>query len=415
MRFPVLDERGSLPLALLAVLLVGGLVTVLLTTIVTGQGQTRFDQGYEQALQVAETGLDRMTHLVRSGQRDSDFTVDGSGESGAYEGTAVRDERGDWELTATGTAPGGTTRTARATIRWESVFGVAAFGRTQIGMRGGNTADSFESGTLDPVNDTFDPTPGGSAVCLSDGSTADPAKAADSSGTRMCNPTGNGVVATNGELFLRGGVIDEVDRAEVHYAREGVSDPLPGATGYCAGVTETCANDKLVHFREPLELEPDPVVPPADLVNQGSFSGGALPAGRQLYTNVTLDSDTVVEGTPTDPTVVYLTGTLRVPNGAVVNFQEDSNGDPTVPEPPSSLLIFSSGVGPALRFGNHASFSGAVFAPRAAFSGGAAGNIYGSMVTGSVSTQGSWNFHYDDALGEVETEAKREVEEWREE
>lgn len=415
MRSPCVDDRGSLPLALLAVLVVGALVTVLLTTIVTGQSQTRFDQGYEQALQVAESGLDRMAHLVRTGQRDSDFSVDGSGESGTYEGTAVRDERGDWELTATGTAPGGTTRTVRTTIRWESVFGVAAFGRTQVGMRGGNTADSFQSGVLDPVNDTFDPTAGGSDICLSDGTTADPTKAADSSDTRMCNPTGNGVVATNEELFLRGGVIDEVDRAEVHYAREGVSDPLPGATGYCGGVTETCASDKLAYFREPLELEPDPVVPPADLTNQGAFSGGTLPAGRQLYTNVTLDSDTVVEGTPTDPTVVYLTGTLRVPNGAVVNFQEDSDGNPTVPEPPPSLLVFSSGVGPALRFGNHASFSGAVFAPRAAFSGGAAGNIYGAVVTGSVSTQGSWNFHYDDALGDVETEAKQEVEEWREE
>lgn len=408
------DDRGSLPIALLVVLLVGALVTVLLTTIVTGQGQTRFDQGYEQALQVGESGLDRMAHLVRTEQRTSDFTVTGAGQGGTYEGTAVRDARGDWTLTATGTAPEGTTRTVRTTLRWESVFGVAAFGRTQVGMRGGNTADSFQSGVLDPVNDTFSPTAGGSNICLSDGSTANPTRAADSGDTRMCNPTGNGVVATNEELFLRGGVIDRVDRAEIHYAREGVSDPLPGATGFCGGVAETCASAKLAYFREPLEVEPNPVVPPGDLINQGAFNGGVLPAGRQLYTNVTLDSNTVVLGTPTNPTIIYLTGTLRVPNGAVVNFQKDAAGNPTVPEPPPSLLIFSAGVGPALRFGNHASLSGAVFAPRAAFSGGAAGNIYGAMVANSVSTQGSWNFHYDDALGEVETEARRELEDWRE-
>ena len=69
-------------------------------------------------------------------------------------------------------------------------------------------------------------------------------------------------------------------------------------------------------------------------------------------------------------------------------------------------------MGPALRFGNHASFAGALYAPRAAFAGGAAGNIYGSLVTGSISTNGSWNFHYDEALGDVETEASYVVSDW---
>jgi hypothetical protein len=228
----------------------------------------------------------------------------------------------------------------------------------------------------------------------------------------MCSPTGNGVVATNGELYLLGGVIAEVDRAEVHYAREEVTFPLPGATGFCGGVTATCQSEKLSHVREPIELEPDPVVPPSDLTNLGSFTGRTLPAGRQLYTNMTLDKNTEVAGTPENPTVVYLTGTLSIPNGHVVNFKS-VNGN-WVPKPAPGLLIFSAGVGPALRFGNHASFAGAVYAPRATFSGGAAGNIYGSIITGSISTQGSWNFHYDDALGAVETEARHVLSGWAE-
>src|SRR6185503_8942715 len=161
--------------------------------------------------------------------------------------------------------------------------------------------------------------------------------------------------------FLLGGVIGEVDQAEIHNAREHVDDPLPGATGFCSGVTATCTSPRLAYFREPIELEPDPVVPPDDLTNQGSFAGLVLPAGRHLYTNMTLDTDTVVQGTPSNPTVVYLTGTLTIPNGAVVNFDL-----PTMrPRPSAGLLIFSAGIGPALRFGNHASFAGAVFAPRA--------------------------------------------------
>lgn len=409
---PLRSERGSLPVAMLAVLVVGSLVTVLVGTVVVGERQTRFDQGFEQSLQVAETGLDRMVHLVASGQRTDDFSLaETAVPGGSYRGVADRNRR-QWRLEATGTAPDGTSRTVSVTVAVESLFGVAAYGRTQVALRGSNTADSYVSGTFDDLG-AFTLLNDGSNICRGDGTAADPFATAHSSDTRMCTPTGNGVVATNQELFLLGGVINRVDRAEVHYAREKITDPLPGATGFCAGVTETCSSPKLAYFREPIELQPDPVVVPADLTNQGSFAGASLPAGRQLYTNVTLGTDTVVQGTPDNPTVLYLTGTLTIPNQAVVNFRQTLDGR-WVPKPTAGLLIFSAGVGPALRFGNHASFSGAVYAPRATFSGGAAGNIYGSMVTGSISTQGSWNFHYDDALGDVNTEARRVIRNWRE-
>lgn len=407
---PVRSERGSLPLVMLAVMIVGSLITILVGTVVVGQRQTRFDQGFEQSLQVAETGLERMTHLIRSQQRtDGFFLPETVVPGGRYSGGAERTGR-EWRLTATGTAADGTSRTVTLKITRVSAFGVAAFGRTQVELRGSNSADSYRSGTFDQLS-LFSLLSGGSSICHSLRA-ADPFSAADSSGTRMCNPTGKGVVATNEELYLLGSVIDSVDRAEVHYAREVIPDPLEGATGFCGGVPETCASSRLAYYADPIELEPDPVIPPADLVNRGSFSGGTLPAGRQLYTNVTLPSTTVVEGTPENPTVIYLTGTLTVPNAAVVNF-ESINGH-WVPKPSPGLLIFSAGVGPALRFGNHASFAGAVFAPRATFSGGAAGNVYGSMVTGSISTRGSWNFHYDEALGDVETEARYVVSDWAE-
>lgn len=407
------SERGSLPIAMLAIMIVGSLVTVLAGTVVIGQRQTRFDQGFEQSLQVAETGLERMTRLITSRQRTDDFSLPETTVSGArYSGVADRVGR-NWSLTATGTAADGTSRTLALTVTIQSLFGVAAFGRTQVELRGSNSADSYRSGTLN--QSLFSVLAGGSSICRGV-SAADPFNPADSSGTRMCTPTGKGVVATNAELYLLGGVIDGVDRAEIHYAREKVATPLEGATGFCGGVTATCASTKLAYFVDPIELEPDPVVPPRDLTNQGSFprSGlpNELPAGRQLYTNVTLDTNTVVRGTPENPTIIYLTGTLTVPNGAVVNFQS-VNGN-SVPKPSPGLLIFSAGVGPALRFGNHASFAGAVYAPRATFSGGAAGNIYGSMVTGSISTQGSWNFHYDETLGDVETESRRVVSSWAE-
>ena len=392
----VRSERGSLPIVMLAILITASLATVLVGTMFVGQTQTRFDQSFEQSLQIAETGLDRMAFLVESKQRTDDFSVPETAvpAGGRYSGEAVRTGR-DWRLTATGTAADGTSRTVGLTIRMVSVFGVAAFGRTEMGLRGSNSADSFRSGAFNEVGG-FTRIVGGSTIC----------------GLEMCMQTGKGVVATNEELFLRGQVIDEVDRVEIHYAREEVENPLPGATGYCAGVSEVCASSKLFYYADPIELDPDPVVPPADLVNRGSFTGSVLPAGRQLSTNMTLDTNTVVQGTPDNPSVIYLTGTLTIPNHATVNFE--TVGGVLQPKPAPGLLIFSAGVGPALSFGNHAAFAGAVYAPRATFSGGAQGNVYGSMVTGSVSTQGGWAFHYDEALGDVETEAARVRSGWTE-
>ena len=42
---------------------------------------------------------------------------------------------------------------------------------------------------------------------------------------------------------------------------------------------------------------------------------------------------------------------------------------------------------------------------------GAAVNL---ELRGSISTQGSWNFHYDDALGDVMTEARHTTSGWSE-
>ncbi len=57
------------------------------------------------------------------------------------------------------------------------------------------------------------------------------------------------------QLFLGGGVMDVVDRAEIHYARENVERPLTGATGFCSGVPATCGS---------LDRRPSEVVLQAD-------------------------------------------------------------------------------------------------------------------------------------------------------
>ena len=414
------SERGSLPIVLLAILVIDSVLIVVLGNIVAGQRQLRFDEGFEQSLQVAEAGMERMVHLIQTGQRTENFSVpetplaacaatQGVAEilgrcwtvvpGGRYLGTARSTSATTWDVESTGTAANGISRTVGATVRAEPAFGVAAFGKVQMVLNGGNAADSFDS-RVD------------ASICRA-GAPADPFNASDSANTRACRPTGHGIVSTNGEMYLLGGTTDVVDGVEIHYAKVNVPNPLAGATGFCGGVTQTCASPKLTYHAQPIRLIPDPYVIPDDLENKGPFSGTTLEAGRHLYTNVRLDSNTVIKGTPANPTILYLTGTLTVPNAAVVNFQQGADGR-WRPKPAPGLLIFSAGVGPALGFGNHASFAGAVFAPRATFSGGSAGNIYGSMTVGSFSTSGTWNFHYDDALGVVKTNAQWKVSDWAE-
>ena len=65
------DERGSIMLALFAILVVGAVVVLLAALILAAQSDTRSSTGFEQALQGAETGLDRMTAQVKQNRSPS--------------------------------------------------------------------------------------------------------------------------------------------------------------------------------------------------------------------------------------------------------------------------------------------------------------------------------------------------------
>ncbi|MDP8971546.1 MAG: hypothetical protein M3N52_13805 [Actinomycetota bacterium] len=429
LRYRLADDRGSLPIAMLAVLVVAALVSVVLSSVVTGQRQTRFDESFEQALQIAEVGLERMVALVESREASDSFTICAPPagcpvDGGQYWGQAVKDSADDWTIQAHGRANDGTERSLQAVVDVRSLFNLAAFGKFFTDFNGGNGADSYRSGSWDlsVYPRTFTQSDTGSNICKDGTPLADPSLSSD---VRMCTPTYNGVVATNGELFLKGGAFADTDYVEIHYARERISDPLPDATGFCEGVPDTCAppyetecdvrgGAKLQYCRDPIVLPSDPVTPPSAPI--GAFdgaNGATLPAGVRVYTNVTLRTSTVIQGTPTNPTILYVTGKLTIPNHEHVNFRTNAAGN-KVPRPSPSLLIFSSGSGPALDFGNHASLAGAVYAPRAGFTGGAQGNVYGSMIAGSINNNGGWNFHYDEALAEVTVGAPLQASDWTE-
>lgn len=419
-------EDGSLPLAILAVIALTGLVTVVTSSVVTGQRQTRFDANFEQALQTAEVGLDRMAHLVMNHHVNqfspaADMSISDSGPvGGSYDVQAAFDAEGTWVLTSTGTAPDGTTRTVELVLEPESLFQLAAFGKFFIDFNGGNAADSYRSG--DFTASGFVQSSTGAYICQTGGAGRMTDTGSGFSDVVMCYPTGKGIVATNGELELKGNAFDAADAAEVHFARERVTDPLDDATGFCSMSSWRCDDPKVSYFRDELTLDPDPVVIPDYLPSYGRFpqdfthdgASNVLPAGELLFTDVTLDENTVVQGTPDDPTIVYMTGQLTVPNHHAVNFETAPDGYPQ-PRPSPGFFIFSnSDGGEALSFGNHASVAAAIYAPNAGFSGGAQGNVYGSLIAGSINNNGGWNFHWDEALGDVEQFAPLRPARWSE-
>lgn len=404
-RLRAAEERGSLPMAMIAVIVVGGLTTAITADVVVGQQQARHDVVYESSLQAAEDGLERMVAQVEAGSQGASFTLPAYDVNGAeVEGSATRSSSGDWVFRAQGTDPDGVQRQVEMRMDMLGIFNFAAFGRVAIGLRGGNGADSYRSGTFDQATTPpgFAVSATGSAVC----------------GDRMCNPTGNGVVGTNGALFLRGEDLANANYAEIHFANEviPVDERLPGATGFCDGANTTCSTatetscglrgagvNKLQYCAEPIEL-PEVVLPSTPTT---AFDGtGTLGPGTHVFTNATLNSGTVITGTPSNPTIIYLTGQLNASGN--VNWNTAANE----PRPSPGLLIFSTSTGVAIQVGNHSNISAAIYAPNGSFDGNAQSGLYGSVVANDANTNGGFHVHYDDALSDVTDGADQQAASW---
>lgn len=403
----IADERGSLTMALLAIVVIGSLVGVLTATVIGGQRHTRFDQSYEQALQIAEIGLDRMTALVEAravtGAASIGWTDAVGGRWRATAEVDVPAGSGAWRVRSWGRTSDGVERSIEARISAPGLFVMAAFGRQFADFNGGNGADSYRSGSF--TTSGFSPLPTAGLVCA---------------GGDICpgRQTHRGTIATNGRLKLKGQTFTATDAAEIHFARERIPDPRDGATGYCDGVPLTCDGfgvqppsgsagvpagtppdsplRKLRYMRDEITLPPV-VLPHAP---SGAFDGnGTLEAGRTyVFTTATFTDRTTVQGTPDDPTIVYLAGTLKVANHTDVNFGTDG-----APRPAPGLLIFSAAAGTAFDFGNHVRLAAALYGPDGSFAGGAQGHVYGSLVANAIDNNGGWTFHYDEALGDVKT------------
>jgi hypothetical protein len=161
-------------------------------------------------------------------------------------------------------------------------------------------------------------------------------------------------------------------------------------------------------------------IPPAQ--TNGPLLGDIVLGGGSSYTATasgapSSSSTLVISGGPVN---LWVKGAFSIPqliftNGGYLNLYigtsatngSDSlalagNGSVNSPGYATNLLVWGLPSLTSISLSGNAAFTGAVYAPEAAFTGGGGGNnakdSAGAMIVKSVTLSGHWNFHYDEAL-----------------
>jgi hypothetical protein len=130
-----------------------------------------------------------------------------------------------------------------------------------------------------------------------------------------------------------------------------------------------------------------------------------LSAGTYYFRNLTLDETAklIITGDVT----IYLTGVFKTATAAQANVDASPQSKFNVP---SEMAIYSScsdataaslGYTYCADVDGGSGFSGAVYVPNGNIRTDHGGNVYGSMIGGSVSNDSGTNFHYDEALASI--------------
>ncbi|MCU1587489.1 MAG: hypothetical protein JWN31_982 [Frankiales bacterium] len=367
-------DEGSLMLVFLVLIVVMAMSTVTVATVVSAQKVTRHANSFQQVLPQADVGIQRALFSLNNDEASTlpvcptataDATclssysqpINGSQSAGSW--YVRHPDKLEYDVTSTSTQAG-VARTVTAQILDQPRFPLAAFADSSITFNGGNSADSYDHTT---------------------GSLAH---------------TGDGDTGSNGSLVFHGNATSD-----------GVTlyDYLTNPSGTrCTGTP--CAN--LTTFGPKLDISSAAATAfmstalaacqaAGTLIDWKTSVNGSLTGGTHCYNSMLFDADTTNLGTDANPTIIYVLNDIDSNNGIQVNIPASG-----VPDP-QALRIYVLGQA---TFGNHTATGAAIWAPHAACGGSpsnAQADIYGALVCGSISNQGGWNFHYDDALGSIGT------------
>jgi hypothetical protein len=439
-------EDGSLPLAMLATIVVAGLITVVIARTIAGERAVRFDRNFGESLQVADVGINRGLFALNEGREDMlptagtprIETVDGidyewwAEPSGAYR---------EWQVTSEATA-NGVSRRVRATIEEVPLFFPGAFGDKLIALNGTSTdVDSYNS---DPTCTAY------TRECRWGSTTSDV--------YQQEFGTGNGSIGTNEDFDFSGNTTIRPGGAFLYDWEDNpgqgitVDDPFgdrcdgnPCTTTYTSTVPEKldfatsarmefitrkfesgggCHNNSnprqmgtwklgakntttsIVSYATSRGRTPDGTEPTdPDFENYYCAHSLEILGHLRLADSVTVDN----------PVVIFVKDYLTVPNsGTLVGCH---NADASVwcsgtavrrvTPAASRLQIYVAGMPHSgatagdISMKSQTMFAGVVYAPlsRCGGGGGAGADVYGAIICGTMDNVGNWDFHYDDALG----------------
>lgn len=438
-------QDGSLPVALLASIVVAGLAMVLTARMIAGEEQVRFDRAFTESFHAADAGVQQALFELNAGLHQDMETTDPPVVSGettfgddTYQWTIERDSERSWTVTSQGTQ-NGVSRTVTAVIEEQPLFFPGAFGDTLIAFNGSSTSvDSYNSGTCT--------TPAADCEWGSD----------DQFGT------GNGSIATNGVFDFSGNPSLRPGSAFLYdwldNPAENIVLPDDPFGDRCEGnpctTTYVSTIDKALEYSSDAQMQfIHSALDDCDGLNQekGDWVFGGK--GKDKNTNTLLEayeadtswavtdpvdpgfenyycadslqfrSDTeLADAVTTDePVVIFVRDFVKVENQVIVGCETTSGGDcsknqTSVPElrtsdtrpPAGRLQIYVAAEeggggkkGANITYEANSMFAGVVYGPRSRCGGpgGATVDIFGAIICGSMDNVGSWQFHYDDQLG----------------
>ncbi|HEX6673819.1 MAG TPA: hypothetical protein VF486_02175 [Actinomycetes bacterium] len=392
------DERGSVAMAMMVILVATTMVVALLATTQAGLRATRRAGDSDNALQLADAGINDAAKAIAA--NTTSFTRTASlGASGSYTYTATKDGIA-WHLDSVGTDANGAKRRVLADAEDTPLFSNAFFALTSSMLKG--TADSYTSPT-----DTCSTSPG------------------------------LGVVGSNGTITFTGGIGATNCRGAFGwtYVADGcdfygqttippdANGDNPIGIGRCPPAPDTYTTTQ--------KFVPPTVTLPSGVASEGAYTcpaNGTIPSGTHVYTTITLNGGCQVPSGGTS--VLYATGTVTIgidagscksvvnaPRGVTPNCSNFPAGW-YKSNHPSSLQINVAGNG-TVSFANHAILWGVINAPNSLVSAAGGGtpqvDVFGSVLASSAASAAQFAFHYDQALRTELTTGQYRLANWREE
>ena len=426
-------QRGTLLIpVILITLLLGGLSFGLLTESLAERrsvGQRRADL---VALEICEMGLVKAGLEILS-QQDADGdgigTVTGTYNNGTYTVTAVQDGTltDRWTLTAQGSYQFAVRRVeVGMRRRQDSNFVEGLFAKDTMTFNGSNTTDAYDSRLGDYLSQavnsdaygTYADTGGhvgsnsnivlnGSSVAIRGNAIPGPLHETEMSGSPH---VGGDTLPRRVEIDLEPASYAEFQAAMLSNDNSQLLPP-GGSGGGGSGGDGGKGN-------------PDPGGGGGSNKSSNAYNKNTMALSAKGQEIVTLKggtyffSDVKFTGQAelhiTGPTVIYVTGEFDVSGGGFINDSGNA----------ANLIVYAhpyalpSGHNPSssqvkIRGGSHAAM--AVYAPGAEISVAGNDDVYGALIGDTITVSGNSRFHYDKALGDIQTHSKATIERlyWR--